>query len=204
MSEYYVLLNQTQEGPYSKEDLRKLNLSRTTLIWNKELDDWTELKNVNDLKFLRNELPPEVNLNNKKSTSIKSKLANQIISIFRILIASFIIGTIFFIGFGFYNNLFSYKFFNKDINFSDTHEVLGYKPNQFQFNEVSSNGQYGRSSGFMEISDSGKEEVREIVVEELLEESFQFSLYTVIASFLILILIFYLIKGIRWVRKYSS
>lgn len=55
---YYLANNGTPEGPYSVEQLRALNISKSTLVWNQELTSWTPAGNVPELNICFNEVPP--------------------------------------------------------------------------------------------------------------------------------------------------
>ena len=68
--EYYLSNDQkTKKGPFSLVQLKKQNLNNKTLIWNENLDDWTPVSEISELKNLitkdklesknsRNPLPP--------------------------------------------------------------------------------------------------------------------------------------------------
>jgi len=56
----------------------------------------------------------------------------------------------------------------------------------------------------MEISDSGYEEVKSLIIEKLLEGSLIFTLIMIAITFGVLFILHYLIKGIKWTKKYSN
>lgn len=50
--EYYIVVNDQQQGPFSKEDLRVRNISRDTLVWRAGMPDWvkaTDLPELSDI-----------------------------------------------------------------------------------------------------------------------------------------------------------
>lgn len=52
MAEYYVIINESQQGPFSKEQLASFNINPDTLVWRVGLSDWTpasELPELNDI-----------------------------------------------------------------------------------------------------------------------------------------------------------
>jgi len=60
---FYIDSNDQQVGPLTIDELKKSNITVETLIWYDELNNWTELKN---LKELRNNIivkPPEIKNN---------------------------------------------------------------------------------------------------------------------------------------------
>lgn len=44
--QYYIHDGKTQQGPYSKEEVKMLNITPDTLVWHEGLDDWTQAKNI--------------------------------------------------------------------------------------------------------------------------------------------------------------
>ncbi len=44
--QYYIHDGKTQKGPYSKDEVKALNISPDTLVWHEGLDEWTQAKNV--------------------------------------------------------------------------------------------------------------------------------------------------------------
>ncbi len=60
MKEYHILINDIQKGPFSIDELKKIELNKSSLVWCKELDNWTELQNVSELKELLESTPPPI------------------------------------------------------------------------------------------------------------------------------------------------
>lgn len=56
--EYYVVLEEKRQGPFSVEELRTKNITRQTLVWREGMSDWTELKDVEELSELAGSIPP--------------------------------------------------------------------------------------------------------------------------------------------------
>lgn len=63
----------------------------------------------------------------------KKAIANEIVTIFKKIKISILLGLIFFIGYSVYNNLVSYAIFDKDFAWFEAEEILGYKPSQYYF-----------------------------------------------------------------------
>jgi uncharacterized RDD family membrane protein YckC len=57
MKIYFLIENGKRNGPFSFDEIIVMNLSENALIWKKELDDWTPLK---DLSEFSNSLPPPI------------------------------------------------------------------------------------------------------------------------------------------------
>jgi len=72
MSKYFYTDGKDKYGPFSKEELKKQNLSRKTKIWCYGMDRWIELFNIPELSDVLNSIPPEINSNffNKQSKDI--------------------------------------------------------------------------------------------------------------------------------------
>ena len=60
MSKYFYTEGQIKYGPFSKEELRKKNISRKTKIWHYGMENWTELSKVPELSDVLNSIPPEL------------------------------------------------------------------------------------------------------------------------------------------------
>ncbi len=55
---YYIKQGKKQLGAFSKEDLLNENITRNTLIWYKELNKWTSISKIPELKEIVDQLPP--------------------------------------------------------------------------------------------------------------------------------------------------
>lgn len=61
MKKYYTFLKDEQQGPFSFDELKELNLSNETLIWFEGQSDWTKLSEIEELKPLLKSIPPPIN-----------------------------------------------------------------------------------------------------------------------------------------------
>lgn len=57
MSEYYIILNGSQAGPFSKDQLLAQGLTGETLVWTRGFPDWVAASTVEDLSDLLNPRP---------------------------------------------------------------------------------------------------------------------------------------------------
>jgi uncharacterized RDD family membrane protein YckC len=62
MTQYYIVKNEKQNGPYSLNEIVEMNLPEDTLIWAKGLSDWIQIKNLDEYKAY---LPPPVTASKK-------------------------------------------------------------------------------------------------------------------------------------------
>jgi len=64
MDKYFYSDGIEKFGPYSKEELRSQNISRTTKVWCFGMDKWMELSEVPELSNIVNSIPPELQKRN--------------------------------------------------------------------------------------------------------------------------------------------
>ncbi len=57
--EYYIIVNNAKQGPFSLEELAQKNVTAQTLVWRKGLDDWMKAEELEELNDLLNQMPPE-------------------------------------------------------------------------------------------------------------------------------------------------
>lgn len=74
MSKYFYTDGKDKYGPFSKEELRYQNITRSTKIWCYGMDRWNELSKVPELIDVLNSIPPELILKptNKKLIDVKN------------------------------------------------------------------------------------------------------------------------------------
>lgn len=60
---YYIIIDNTQHGPFSKEELRLRNISPDTMVWHEGMADWATASSVPELSdlFARKMPPPAYN-----------------------------------------------------------------------------------------------------------------------------------------------
>jgi hypothetical protein len=61
MKQYYIYLNNQQEGPLYIEDLKRMSISRETLVWHEGLTEWQRAESVTDLSDYFKNIPPPIN-----------------------------------------------------------------------------------------------------------------------------------------------
>lgn len=74
MKQYYYSDGQERFGPFSLEELRHQSISKDSLIWHEELDDWTKASDLPELATLFElpTMPPPVNGPNLPSVTPSS------------------------------------------------------------------------------------------------------------------------------------
>lgn len=57
--DFYLLINNSKQGPYSIEELASKDLSPSTMVWTQGYTDWKPAKQVPELHNLLANLPPD-------------------------------------------------------------------------------------------------------------------------------------------------
>ncbi|MBO4598463.1 MAG: DUF4339 domain-containing protein [Bacteroidaceae bacterium] len=58
--EYYLLVRNEKRGPFSIDELKEQPLTRTSLVWCKGMSDWEKLEDVEELKSIKENIPPTI------------------------------------------------------------------------------------------------------------------------------------------------
>lgn len=61
--EYFIQINNKQEGPFSRDEIIRKNLRADTLIWYDELEEWTEVSKIAEF---RDKKPPPISSSKPK------------------------------------------------------------------------------------------------------------------------------------------
>jgi hypothetical protein len=67
---YFIIIDEERKGPYSIEELKHFDLSKDTLVWRNDFDDWIEAYKVEELKELISQTPPPI------PNKVKSPVSN--------------------------------------------------------------------------------------------------------------------------------
>lgn len=57
--EFYILINNVKQGPFSIEELKAKGISRETMVWTAGQSQWLPVYQVPELNSLVQEIPPE-------------------------------------------------------------------------------------------------------------------------------------------------
>lgn len=60
MDKYYIIIEGSQQGPFTIDELKDRNITDTTLIWTENMENWTEAKAIDSLKIIINKKPPPI------------------------------------------------------------------------------------------------------------------------------------------------
>ena len=71
---YFIFEENTKKGPYTIEEIKEKRLTEDTLVWHKELSDWKQAKEIDEIEPFLVVLPP------KLSFEIDEKSKKQIVS----------------------------------------------------------------------------------------------------------------------------
>jgi len=205
MKKYYIVIEGAQKGPFSIDELKKLKITGSTLIWTEELENWVAAKNIEALKEIIKKSPPPIpnqtsilrvkaeviNKNEKLiSPSTEVAIAKESINIFQYIIAGGVIGVLTYL-ISFYGLYEGNKFDN--YNFDGIRVEMPYmtgapNPNDFPF-----------SVSWTEVSTIRYD------IERRKDFYSQKSLSNAFIAFLVatggLILIRVTSKGTKWVQK---
>jgi Family of unknown function (DUF6232)/GYF domain 2 len=72
MKDYYYNDGENQYGPFSIEELKSEKISKSTMIWTEDLDDWQPAIEIVELKKLFN-APPPIKKENLATTAIRNE-----------------------------------------------------------------------------------------------------------------------------------
>jgi len=58
MTQYYIIVDDLQRGPFSIDELKVKGIISSTLVWTQEMENWTEARNVEVLSGIIQNNPP--------------------------------------------------------------------------------------------------------------------------------------------------
>ena len=150
---YFLVIENEQKGPYSREELKDLRIKKDSLVWKEGLEDWVQAEKLEELKQLFVFAPPPVPISKEHEVVIKTKnplkfedslkkekitqqeikkekrkikIAKEIKRAAKYLISSLIIGIVtFLITFGVYNGFKFLPYYSK-CRYHSTVEYNGY------------------------------------------------------------------------------
>lgn len=114
---YFIVSKGQKEGPYTVDELSRIEISSSTLVWSNDLTDWTEARNVPDLKNLLKNIPPPIPPKKKKSPLKNVKNEQNQKTIFPYIIIPIIIGVF---------SLLSFYIYIYDVDKYDNYKVGSY------------------------------------------------------------------------------
>ncbi len=87
MQKFYIHQNDQQQGPFSKDELKGLDISSETMVWFEGAENWTKAIEIENLKDIFKSIPPPIHknppinppplVNNKPKDSTKPTFENK-------------------------------------------------------------------------------------------------------------------------------
>lgn len=77
MSKYYIAIEGSQQGPFSLDELREKNITKTTLVWTETMDNWVEAVNLEELKDLIKTIPPPIPAKVEKPIKVEAEISKK-------------------------------------------------------------------------------------------------------------------------------
>jgi hypothetical protein len=203
MKKYFILIDDKRLGPFSIDELRNQDISKSTLVWQEGYEEWKLASDVNELNQLIFKLPPPPPKNKVFERSYKTAI--EIKSISRLIAYSFGIGLFSFFIFSFFiSEAFKYDHLTKeDIRLSGCciQSIVDLSETR-PYGSTRRNCSYG-------LCDNIDQEFKRFKIildkrkKDKIQDSIYLSLFTFLISSITLILIRYLIRLIHWVRENS-
>jgi hypothetical protein len=234
MTKYYIVIDGSQQGPFSLEELQAKKIASSTLVWNEDLDNWTEAKDIEELKPVLKKAPPpipqpvvkplkvEAEISNKRekliTPTIEVVVAKETKANFKMIYYGLIIGVISFLIHyvqqdGFAHHTVATKLKNNlnlfDYDYFTLPQDLRTKRSELE----SESNDLGYKSYMTvrtfgasrgEYSISSAISYHEKQYEEIATDSMAFSLIMAFFSSIVLILGRYIVKGVKWVEDTSK
>ncbi len=194
---YFIVIDGSQKGPFSIEELKEKNIRKNTLVWADEFPDWVEAALVEELKEVINIQPPPIpkDKNTPKkgepeikkvqdnliSTKTEVKVAKETKSVFHLMLYALVIG------------IFSFPIFYFGVyqaaKYDNVNVSQHLNPEDFPFPL-----RYGSSNEYM----------IKIRKDYYMEDSIGNSSITFVIAAGALILIRYISKTAKWVQETSK
>lgn len=221
MKKYHIVINESQQGPFTIEELLQKKIISTTLVWTEQLDNWTEAKNIKELESIFKKNPPPIPqkteeplqvgivISKKKEKLItpqtEVKVAQETKVNFKLILISILIGVLSFPIFfaikkGFTHQYLAYKL-EKHIKGSIDNEEL-------RLLKIESSA-LGKCCLYLD-DEYSREDISDYISyhkeksKYYAEDSLECSLNTALISAIILILGRYITNGAKWVKETSK
>jgi hypothetical protein len=222
MNKYYIVIDGTQQGPFSAEELKEKGVTSQSLIWTEGMDNWTEAKNIKALSEVIKITPPPIPQESEKPIKVEAEIskkkekfitpsteiavAKETKANFKMILYALLLGLIsypifFAIKDGFSNMIMRIKwesYYRGCLNYDTATEEEKDKDYEKWANLKSES----RSLGWQELN--YVRPYHERVYKEAAENSIMPSLITALISALVLILGRYVTKGAKWVENTSK
>jgi len=72
MVNFYIIIDGSQQGPFTIAELSKKNITQTTKLWAEGMENWEEARNIEALKDILKTIPPSIPEEEKKKIKIEA------------------------------------------------------------------------------------------------------------------------------------
>jgi len=185
MKQYYIIVDDLQRGPFSIDELNVKGIISSTLVWEQDMENWTEARNIEVLSGIIQKSPPPIPQSLTKPLQVETQITkkkenlitpdNEVVvaketkSLFRLLMYGLIIGA-----FSFLIYFFIIYDVTRWINIDYSHII--------------------DDSG---VTRTAWERQRDMLIEKSIFSAF----YTFLIATGLLIALRYTIKGTKWVNE---
>jgi hypothetical protein len=209
MSKYYIAIEGSQQGPFSLDELRKKNITKTTLVWTETMDNWVEAVNLEELKDILRTIPPPIPAKVEKAIKVEAEIsrkkeklispqtevvvAKETKSVFQKIVYGLILGAVSFPIF-----YFAVHQANKYDNF-DVYKEVHIRGNMMSGIDISDFPFSWSGMDYLTVQ-RNIERRKEILTEKSMYSAF----ITFLIASLVLIAFRYISKGAKWVQETSA
>jgi hypothetical protein len=231
MHKYYIVIDGTQQGPFSAEELKEKGVTSQSLIWTEGMDNWTEAKNIKALNEVIKITPPPIPQQSEKPIKVEAEIskkkeklitpsteiavAKETKANFKMILYALLLGLISYpIFFAIKDGFSNMTMQNKWENFSrGNRNYANATEEEKDLEELKNLKSESRSLGWQESSSIEWQRYNlitqyttyhERAYKEAAENSIMPSLITALISALVLILGRYVTKGAKWVEETSK
>lgn len=206
MKKYYIIIKNAQFGPYTLNELKEIEITRETLVWTSEIENWAKAETFKELHGFINNIPPPTpppipkhiakaeTLKQKPelNSKAKSRTAKEIKSAINFLKISFLIAV-----------------FSLPIFYFVIYDANRYDDGKIQFKNgaiygVERDDIIAKFIYYQDIQDLGSDWAIKNRKKKIMELAIHNSLIVLAISFVFLLLIRYISNGTKWVNKHAK
>jgi GYF domain 2 len=198
MALYFYSVDNKKNGPFTFEELAKKDIQRTTLIWRDGLNDWISAESLDDFKDYFKSTPPDLKVSEEKI--IKSKIANEVITIEKIFGYSALVGIAVLIICFFVFNPFKFD----GGKFENIEPIIPGGGMSVYYPAWMDNGFYDYTEGEIGFICTAPRKCYDERKSFLIIKALKYGFYSLLISFLGLLLYRYSTKTQKWVNENAT
>ncbi len=202
MKKYYIIVDETQAGPYSIEELKEKVITKESLIWAEGMENWVKAESLEAFREIVKNSPPPIPKQIMKEPYLSSKplhnnnvkpiVANELKSVFHLLKIGFFICVLSFPLY--YFVIFNANKYDNGRLYIKSDTIYGVDNKDIEAKFIY----------WQDIKGLGCEWVIQNRKRLILETSIHKSLMVYAISFGILLAFRYISKGTKWIDKNSK